>query len=70
MTCCSSIPAFFIDKYAHVRLLMPSEDSQIKDIRSFGRVMLMKAANMIVKAKVLMVVRIYYSMKDISCLHI
>lgn len=33
------------------RLLMPSEDSQIKDIRSFGRVMLMKAANMIVKAK-------------------
>ncbi|KAJ8566863.1 hypothetical protein K7X08_019071 [Anisodus acutangulus] len=33
------------------RLLMPSEDSQIKDIRSFGRVMLMKAAKMIVKAK-------------------
>ncbi|PHT57125.1 putative magnesium transporter NIPA8 [Capsicum baccatum] len=33
------------------RLLMPSEDSQIKDIKSFGRVMLIKAANMIVKAK-------------------
>ncbi|XP_009593044.1 putative magnesium transporter NIPA8 isoform X1 [Nicotiana tabacum] len=33
------------------RLFMQSEDSQIKDIRSFGRVMLMKTANMIVKAK-------------------
>ncbi|KAK4367318.1 hypothetical protein RND71_011110 [Anisodus tanguticus] len=48
---CFLIPAFFIGKYAHGRLLMPSEDSQIKDIRSFGRVMLMKAAKMIVKAK-------------------
>lgn len=58
MTCCSLILAFFIGKYAHLSLLMPLEDSQIKDIRSFVRVMLMKAANMIVKAKVLMVVRI------------
>lgn len=49
---------------------MPSEDSQIKDIKSFGRVMLIKAANMIVKAKVLVVVRIYYSIKDISYIHI
>ncbi|XP_059643207.1 probable magnesium transporter NIPA8 [Cornus florida] len=33
------------------RLLMPSEDAQIKDMRSLGRAMLVKAADMVVKAK-------------------
>ncbi|XP_052180186.1 probable magnesium transporter NIPA8 [Diospyros lotus] len=33
------------------RLVLQSEDTQIKDLRSFVRVMLMKAADMVVKAK-------------------
>ncbi|KAA8548310.1 hypothetical protein F0562_004739 [Nyssa sinensis] len=42
----SSSPSTDVD-----RLLIPSEDPQIKDMRSLVRVMLMKASNMIVKAK-------------------
>lgn len=40
-------------KYLHGRLVVSSEDSQIKDMRSFMQVMLTKAASLILKAKVL-----------------
>ncbi|CAK9142209.1 unnamed protein product [Ilex paraguariensis] len=33
------------------RVVMPPEDSQIKDMRSLARAMMLKAANMVVKAK-------------------